>query len=46
MGSLLSGCSWRLFGWLRFFDLNVSLVFNVFNFLAGFLNGLHTCFNF
>ena len=44
-GFLLSACRWRLFGWLRFFKLNFSLIFNSFNFFAGFCNGLHTCFN-
>ena len=46
MGFLLSACCQRLFGWLRFFKLNFSLIFHVFNFFVGFFNSLHTCFNF
>ena len=43
---LLSGSHWRLLGWMRFFNLNFSLVFNAVSFFAGFFNGLQTCFNF
>ena len=46
MGFLLSACPQRLFVWLQFFKLNFSLIFNLFNSVAGFFNGLHTCFNF
>ena len=46
VGFLFSACHQRLFGWLRFFKLNFSLIFNLLNFFAGFFNGLHTCFNF
>ena len=46
MGFQLSACHQRLFGWLRFFKLNFSLIFNLFNFFARFCNGPHTCFNF
>ena len=46
VGFLLSACRQCLFGWLRFFKLNFSLIFNLFNFFAGFFNGLHTCFIF
>ena len=42
MGFLVSAFRQRLFG---FFKLNFSLIFNLFNFFAGFFNGLHTCFN-
>ena len=43
VGFLFSTYCRRLFGWLRSFKLNFSLLFN---FFAGFFNGLHTCFNF
>ena len=45
MGFLLFARRKRMFRWLRFFKLNFSLIFNPFNFFAGFFNGLHTCFN-
>ena len=46
MGFLPFACRQCLFGCLRSFKLNFSLMFNLFNFFAGFFNGPHTCFNF
>ena len=45
VGFLLSAYCQRLFGWLRFFKLNISFVFNLFSFCAGFFNALLTSFN-
>ena len=46
VGFLPTACRQRLFAWLRFFQLNFSSIYNLFNLFAGFFNGLHTCFNF
>ena len=43
MGFLFSASRQRLFGLLPFFILNFSFIFNLFNFLARFFNGLHRC---
>ena len=46
VGGLLCACRQRLFGWLRFFKFNFSLIFNLFNYFAGFFNGVNTCFDY
>ena len=46
MDVLLPACRQFLFGWLLFVKLNFSLIFTLFNFFAGFCNGLHTGFSF